>query len=106
MTRPDVEYVGFKVTGAGREYTFRVRLASGDELDFVLAIPNDAFESRRVRYQDAPDICFLKLHRELAAHNVSLPEAYMRVSDAELEEFGAASATRPPRGRTKAPSTG
>lgn len=98
-----VEYVGFTAKGAAREYTLRVRLVGGDPQDFTLVIPNEAFLSHRVRYQDAPDVCFLKLQRELAACASGFPAACLRITDAELEEYRAAHAPKPPQRRPKPP---
>lgn len=103
MTGNHVEYVGFLTKGAAREYTLRVRQTAGDSHDFTLAIASEAFLARRVRYQDAPDVCFLKLQRELAACASGLPEPYMSVTDADLEEYRTAHAPKPPQRRPKAP---
>ena len=98
MPAAHVEYVGFSARGETREYRLRVRQGAGDDpLQFTLIIPNEAFTSRRVRYQDAPEICFLKLQRALLACANGLPEACLTVSDAELEDYRTAH-TRPQRG--------
>jgi hypothetical protein len=101
MTGPQVEYLGFSTKGTSREYALRVRLAAGEAHDFTLAIANAAFLAQRVRYQDAPDVCFLKLQRELAASPGALPAAYLSVSDAELAEYRAAHAPKLPQRRPK-----
>lgn len=89
-----VEYLGFKTANDAREYQLRAR--SGDEsYDFVRAIPLSAFVSRRARFQDAPEICFLKLHRELATAEGTLPAAYLRITDSELEEYRQAHSAKP-----------
>jgi hypothetical protein len=100
MTGVQVEYVGFTQGEAAREYTLRVKL-QGEAYRFTLAIANDAFTRRRARYQDAPDICFLKLQRELAACQSQLPAAYLNVTDAELEEYRVAHTPKPPQRRPK-----
>ena len=63
-----VQYVGFEAKPSVREYTFSVRETSNEPRDFTLTITNEAFDSHRARYQDAPDICSLRLHRELATY--------------------------------------
>jgi hypothetical protein len=85
-----VRYLGFEAKALVREYAFRVQSAAGEPRDFTLTIANEAFDSRRVRYQDAPDICSLKLRRELAESVPDAPKNHFRVSDAELEEYRAA----------------
>jgi hypothetical protein len=98
MPVAQVEYLGFTTQGAGREYTLRVRQAAGAApLLFTLVIPMAAFIAHRVRYQDAPEICFLKLHRELLACADGVPEARLTVTDAELEDYRVAHAP-PQRG--------
>jgi len=98
-----VEYVGFAAKGAAREYTLRLRRTAADPLDFTLVIPNEAFLSHRVRYQDAPDVCFLKLQRELLACADGLPARRLGVTDAELQEYRENHAPKPPQRRPKAP---
>jgi hypothetical protein len=48
---------------------------------------NEAFNSRRVRYQDAPDICSLKLRRELATFANHPPQTHYRISELELDDY-------------------
>jgi len=95
MIGPQVEYVGFVTSAKAREYTLRVR--RGDEaVEVILAIPNEAFLSHRVRFQDGPEICFLKLQKELLAGDGPLP-AWLSVDDSELEDYRTAHAPKPPR---------
>jgi hypothetical protein len=82
-----VQYVGFQVKALVREYTFAVREAPADALHYTLTIENEAFVSHRVRYQDAPEICSLKLHRELDTHANHPPTTSFCVSDAELATY-------------------
>ena len=96
-----VEYVGFRATVTRREYTLRVR-QGGDPEEFTLVISNDAFLAHRARYQDAPEICYLKLQRELAASPGSRPARLLSVTDQDLEEYRVAHAPKSP-GRAKAP---
>ena len=79
-----VQYVGFQVKGLVREYTFAVREAPADALHYTLSIENEAFVSHRARYQDAPEICSLKLRRELDTYSNHPPTTSFSVSDAEL----------------------
>jgi hypothetical protein len=100
-----IEYVGFSSKVSAREYTLRVR--RGEQLhDFTVAIPHEAFLAQRVRYQDGPEVCFLKLQRELLACADELPSAYQSVTDAELEEYRASHAPKPPQRRPKTPPEG
>jgi hypothetical protein len=87
MAESRLEYVGFTVNGKTREYCLRAKLPDGEYRDFTLAILNKAFIDGRVRYQDAPDICFLKLQREMVAAGDSLPALHHQLTDDELEEY-------------------
>jgi hypothetical protein len=82
-----VQFIGFQSKSLVREYTFTVRHPATEPEEFTLTIPNEAFDSRRVRYQDAPDICSHKLHRELAASENHPPKNHFRLSDAELDDY-------------------
>lgn len=82
-----VQYVGFESKALVREYNFLVRQASSGTREFALTIVNEAFSSRRVRYQDGPDICSLKLHRELATFANDPPQTHYRISEVELDAY-------------------
>lgn len=101
-----VEYVGFVVTERWREYTLRLVQTGAEPRHFTLAIATAAFLSNRVRYQDAPDVCFLKLQRALDATPGVLPARRLSVSDAELAEYRVAHTPKPPTRRPRPPSGG
>lgn len=83
----NVQYMGFEAKALVREYSFLVRQALNETREFTLAILNEAFNSRRVRYQDAPEICSRRLHRELAAFANYPPETHYCISEIELDEY-------------------
>lgn len=82
-----MQYLGFKPKGEWREYSFQVRYAAEDIRDFTLTILNEAFTSHRVRYQDAPDVCSLKLRRELIANPNHPSNMNFAISDRELDDY-------------------
>jgi hypothetical protein len=82
-----MQFVGFEVKPLVREYTFTVREPSSDPREFTLTIPNEAFNEHRVRYQDAPDVCSLKLRRELVAYANNPPGTHYGITNAELEDY-------------------
>ena len=82
-----VQYVGFEAKALVRQYIFSVREVPNEPREFILTIANEAFVSHRARYQDAPDICSLKLWHELATHANHPPETYLCITDAELENY-------------------
>jgi hypothetical protein len=63
-----MEYVGFRSTTQGREYAFHVRFSSQDFRDFTVTIHSGAFTSRRVSFQDGPNVSSSRLKREIAAN--------------------------------------
>jgi hypothetical protein len=95
-----VQYLGFQSTSIGRAYSLRVGGGEGAR-DFTVSIPHADFAAHRARYQDAPDICFSKLQRELAL-NADLPAAELVVSEAELLGYREAQTRRGER-RPRAP---
>jgi len=82
-----LQYVGFENTGAVREYAFTLRGSGGTSTEYFVTIANAAFVAHRVRYQDGPDICSLRLHREFASRADHPPSTRFSVTDAELAEY-------------------
>ena len=87
MTRPpSIRYLGFESKNDGRVYTLRVD-GEGDPRIITVTIPHAAFISRQARFQDAPELCFARLQRELAA-DAGLPDGMrLVITLGELEEF-------------------
>lgn len=92
---PAVFYLGFRTTPTGREYRLRVA-AQPEPRHFVLFISHAAFASREARFQDAPDLCFAKLQRELEANPDLEPGSRLVVTTQELEEYRITRDRRPP----------
>ncbi len=89
-----LQYVGFESRGAVREYAFILRGTDGASSEYFVTIANDAFVAHRVRYQDAPDICSLRLHREFATRTDHPPSTRFSVTDAELADYKTAHAPK------------
>ena len=92
-----VQFVGFQSKNRVREYTFTVREPATEPREYTISIPNEAFNSRLVRYQDAPDICSHKLHRELAASENHPELSHFSLSHAELDEYRTTHMPKPPK---------
>ncbi len=90
-----VQYLGFKGRASVREYTFCVWEVWNQRREFILTIANEAFVSHRVRYQDAPDICSLKLRHELATYANHPPKTHFPITEAELENYRDAHGHKP-----------
>ena len=84
---PNVQYLGFWTNALEREYAFAVREPSSEPLQYTLTIANEAFVAHRARYQDAAEICSMRLHRELKAHSNRPPTHRFCVTDAELADY-------------------
>ena len=82
-----VHYTGFTSKPIVREYCFLVRDISSEPREFTFTIPNEAFRSDRVRDQDAPEICSIKLHRELAERLNHPLKTHYRITDIELNSY-------------------
>ena len=81
-----IRYLGFKATVDGRAYTLCVDGGVAPRV-VTITIPQAAFDSKLARFQDAPDICFTKLQRELAA-NTDLPDGLkLLVSTTEIDDY-------------------
>ena len=87
-------YRRFENKGAVREHAFTLRGPAGKSSEYFVTIANAAFVAHRVRYQDAPDICSLRLHREFAARSDHLPSARFSITDAELADYMAVHAPK------------
>jgi hypothetical protein len=90
-----IRYMGFENTSAGRSYHLRVD-GVGEPRLFTVTIPSEAFESRKARFQDAPELCFARLQRELGS-NAELPDGLaLVITTAELDEYRDAQLRRSP----------
>lgn len=92
-----VQFVGFEAKASVREYTFTVRESETEPRVFTLTISNQAFNERRVRYQDAPDVCSVKLRHELAAYANDPPCKNFLITDADLDDYRSSHAPRSSR---------
>lgn len=88
------QYVGFETKGSEREYTFTLRGSCGESSEYFVAIANAAFLAHRVRYQDAPNICSLRLHREFSSKTSHPPFTRFCITDAELADYKHANAPK------------
>jgi len=85
-----LEYRGFRNTEVSREYLLLARLLD-EEREYVVAIAQAAFASRRVSFQDGPDICFQRLRRELLGQAL-VPLPQLTITEGELAAYRTAHA--------------
>jgi hypothetical protein len=83
----NVQYVGFEPTALAREYTFLVHNASTEPQEIIFTILNEAFSSRRLSFQNAPDICSLKLHRVMADSVNNPMKTRYKISETDLDNY-------------------
>jgi hypothetical protein len=78
-----LQYRRFENKGAVRECAFTLRWSGGKSSEYFVTIATAAFVAHRARYQNGPEICSLRLHREFD-HS---PSTRFSVTDAELAEY-------------------
>ncbi len=93
-----VQYVGFKSKAVAREYTFLVREMSTEPQEIIFSILNEAFSSRRLSFQNAPDICSRKLHKEMADPVNNPMKTHYRISESDLDVYRDAHPAKGPKG--------
>ena len=86
MTKATVEYVGFRSSAQRREYLLRSHIGP-ESRDYTIGIAHSAFAARRARFQDGPEICYLRLLRELEAAENTPGEHDFTITDAELIDY-------------------
>jgi hypothetical protein len=98
---PSIRYMGFECTNEGRAYRLRVEGADDPRL-VTVTIPTAAFASRQARFQDAPELCYLRLQRELAT-NADLPDGLeLVITVDEMDAYRDAQLRRSPDRKTRA----
>lgn len=87
-----IRYLGFQLKPRGRDYNYQVIDAKAPvpTRDFTFTISNQAFTQHSVPYQDAPDICYQKLRKQLDLETAgqSLPP-HATISGEEFDEYRA-----------------
>jgi len=98
---PSIRYLGFDCTSEGRAYRLRVD-GTGDPRLVTVTIPNAAFEARKARFQDAPELCFARLQKELL-ENAELPDGLvLAITATELDQYREAQLRRSPDRKVRA----
>ncbi len=95
-----VQYLGFRNVGTSRRFLLRASLGTMSR-EYAVEIPQDAFLRGRAKLQDGPDICYLKVRRELEASALTEKEPVkpieLAVSDDELADYRTAHSPAPSR---------
>jgi hypothetical protein len=93
MVKPTIQYLGFQTTDDRREYVLLSRCGT-IIYRYTVSITHAAFASGQARFQDGPEISYLKLTKELELRGYEPVETSFTITDAELSEYRAAH-TRP-----------
>ena len=94
-----IQYLGFENRPRGRDYNYRVLIPKSENREFTFTISTQAFAERRVPFQDAADICYQKLQKELGLETAEQPlPRHSTISNQELDEYR--EKYRPPKRRT------
>lgn len=101
-----MRYMGFESTSVGREYTLRVD-GEGEPRVFVFVISHAAFSAKEARFQDAPDLCFAKLQREILGEAAPVPGSRFVLTSQDLAHYRETQTKRPPERKPRPlPHTG
>jgi hypothetical protein len=103
LLRPvTIRYLGFECTSEGRSYRLRVDRGTDDPRLYTVSVPSEAFDSRRARFQDAPELCLQRLQRELD-ENAELPGgSSLMITAADLDRYREAQQRRSPDRKRRA----
>ena len=66
--------------------------------EIIFSILNEAFSSRRLSFQNAPDICSRKLHQEMADPVNNPMKTHYRISESDLDVYRDAHPAKGPKG--------
>lgn len=83
---PAIRYLGFEVTSVGREYSLQISHGI-ESRTFVVLVGHDVFATGKARFQDAPDLCYQRLGRELLADPDLATGARIRLTTDELLDY-------------------
>jgi hypothetical protein len=87
VNRPEsVRYLGFESATDGRRYKLQVGAGDGARV-FVFVIPHAAFTAREARFQDAPDLCFARLQRELETDAALVPGPPLILTSVDFADY-------------------
>ena len=98
-----IRYLGFECTSEGRSYRLRVDRGADDPRLYTVTVPNEAFESRRARFQDAPELCLQRLQHELDANAELATGSSLVVTTTDLDRYRESQKRRSPERRKRAP---
>jgi hypothetical protein len=91
-----LQYVGVSMIAGAREYGFRVANQEEPDRLFTLIIEGVDFLSRKLKYQEGPDLCYRKLLGLLAVEQSDSPlHSRQQVSVSDVAEYVEAGSAKP-----------
>ena len=85
-----IQYLGFQNKSRGRDYSYLVIDPKSENRQFTFTISNQVFAERRVPYQDAAELCYQKLQRDLGLETADQPlPRRLTLSDGDLDDYRA-----------------
>jgi len=83
-----IQYLGFQLKSRGREYLYRVINPKTENREFTFTISNVTFAEKHVPYQDAADVCYQKLRKDLDLETAEQPlPRHSTLSDQDLQAY-------------------
>jgi hypothetical protein len=83
-----IQYLGFHLKPRGREYLYLVVDPKSQNREFTYTITNQLFVEKSLPYQDAADLCYQKLRKDLDLETPDQPlPRHSTLSDQELKEY-------------------
>jgi hypothetical protein len=76
---------------------------NGDPRKVTVTIPNEAFSSRKVRFQDAPEFAVARVQRAVDSDGDFRDGLELVVTPTDLDEYREAQARRTPERKPRAP---
>ena len=84
----NIQYVGFRVTATARVYDFHVIDSLEEHRAFAVQVKTEAFRSTTLKYQQGPEICFLRLKRALAAETTGTPALrQLKIEATDIQDY-------------------
>jgi hypothetical protein len=83
-----IQYVGFNGTAGSRAYDFHVIEAAREPRDFTVEIQSEAFGPSQLRFQDGPDICFVRLKKGLQEETQEArAEGHLNINEQDVRVY-------------------
>lgn len=84
----NIQYAGFVVAATARVYAFSVPDTLAETREFTVKVHLGAFRTTALRFQDGPEICSVRLKRELQEETQDSPaNPHLRIEAQDIQEY-------------------